>query len=91
MKFSSADEFELHVHKCFNRIFELLVKMDQAVRNEADKEEAKGNYGPMTDVRDWMEEIMLHCHLAWQYHRLSKGSNVNAWDQVQKSEENNAE
>lgn len=91
MNFSNADEFELHVHKCFNRIFELLLQMDKTVRLEAEKEEAIGNYGPMTDMRDWMEEIMLHCHLAWQYHRLSKGSNINTWDQMEQSKETNSE
>ena len=73
MKFTSAEEFELHVHKCFGIIFELLQKVDGVVAEKAEKEEAEGKYGEMTDVRDWVEDIMLHCHLAWQYHRLSKG------------------
>ena len=88
MKFSNADEFELHVHKCFNRIFELLLQIDKIVKDEAEKEEAQGQYGKMSDVRDWMEEVMLHCHLAWQYHRLSKGSSsINTWDHIQNSTE----
>ncbi len=84
MKFSSNEEFELHVHKCFDKIFELLMKVDTEVKREAEKEESEGNYGVMTDLRDWVEEIILHCHLAWQYHRLSKGpSSRNTWDAVQ--------
>lgn len=83
MKFSSEEEFELHVHKCFGKIFELLSKMDQVVKPEAEKEEEQGNPGMMTDLRDWVEEAVLHCHLAWQYHRLSKGSNrPNTWPRV---------
>ncbi len=92
MKFSTADEFELHVHKCFNRMFELLLQMDKVVKEEAEKEEAKGHYGKMSDMRDWMEEVMLHCHLAWQYHRLSKGSsNINTWDHVETSKDSETE
>ncbi len=92
MNFSNADEFELHVHKCFNRIFELLLQMDKIIRQEAEKEEAQGNYGNMTDLRDSMEEVMLHCHLAWQYHRLSKGSgNINTWDHIDNSKDPKSE
>lgn len=86
MKFSSADEFELHVHKCFNKIFELLMKVDSTVKEGAEQEEKSGNYGAMSDMRDWVEEIILHCHLAWQYHRLSKGpAHLSTWDQVENS------
>ena len=84
MKFSSNQEFEVHVHKCFDKIFELLMKVDSEVKKEADKQEAEGNYGLMSDMRDWVEEIILHCHLAWQYHRLSKGpSNMSTWDRIE--------
>jgi len=81
VKFSTHEEFELHVHKCFDKIFELLMKVDGEVKREAEKEESQGNYGVMTDLRDWVEEIILHCHLAWQYHRLSRGPrSLNTWD-----------
>jgi len=84
VKFSSNQEFEVHVHKCFDKIFELLMKVDSEVKKEADKQEAEGNYGLMSDMRDWVEEIILHCHLAWQYHRLSKGpSNMSTWDRIE--------
>ncbi len=84
MKFSSNDEFELHVHKCFDRIFELLMKVDQEVKRGADKEEAEGSCGVMCDLRDWIEETILYCHLAWQYHRLSRGpKSVNTWDALE--------
>ncbi|MFC1835975.1 hypothetical protein ACFL2Q_14855 [Thermodesulfobacteriota bacterium] len=80
--FSSADEFELHVHKCFGKIFELLTKVDSVVKEEADKEEEKGNFGTMSDLRDWVEEAILYSHLAWQYHRLAKGpARANPWDE----------
>jgi hypothetical protein len=83
VKFSNADEFELHVHKCFNRMFELLMKVDSTVKQGAEREEESGDFGVMSDMRDWVEEIILHCHLAWQYHRLSKGpANLNTWDHV---------
>ena len=87
MKFSNADEFELHVHKCFKKIFELLMKMDSTVKEEADKEEKSGELGVMCDMRDWVEEAILHCHLAWQYHRLSKGPmSSSTWDRIQVEE-----
>jgi hypothetical protein len=82
-KFSGADEFELNVHKCFNRIFELLMKADAVAKESADKEEAKGNFGAASDMRDWIEEVILQCHLAWQYHRLSKGpGNPDTWERL---------
>lgn len=84
MKFSSADEFELHVHKCFQKIFELLMKVDTTVKQGAEREEETGDYGVMCDMRDWVEEIMLHCHLAWQYHRLCKGPmSSSTWDKIE--------
>lgn len=84
VKFSSNEEFELHVHKCFGKIFELLMKVDAVVREGAEKEEAAGNLGTMYDLRDWMEEITLHCHLAWQYHRLAMGTrSQKTWDHVE--------
>jgi hypothetical protein len=80
VKFDSAEEFEAHVHKCFGRIFELLTKVDHVVSEAAEMEEREGKVGTMNDVRDWVEEAILHCHLAWQYHRLSKGSTAsNPW------------
>ncbi len=87
MKFSSAEQFELHVHKCFGRIFELLLQVDSVVKKEAEKEEAEGALGTMCDLRDWVEETILHCHLAWQYHRLSKGPQLqDTWDKVEATE-----
>ncbi len=71
MKFTSADEFELHVHKCFGKIFEGLLKVDAVVKEGAEREEDEGTHGVMSDLRDVVEEVILHCHLAWQYHRLS--------------------
>jgi hypothetical protein len=83
VKFSSAEEFDLHVHKCFGRIFELLAKVDAVAKDGAEKEEAAGTWGAMSDTRDWVEEIILQAHLAWQYHRLSLGSRrPDTWDQV---------
>ncbi|MEW6110584.1 MAG: hypothetical protein AB1664_00515 [Thermodesulfobacteriota bacterium] len=84
MKYSTREEFELHVHKCFGRIFELLTQMDSVIREGADKEEAEGKIGVMNDLRDWVEEVILHCHLAWQYHRLSRmGGSPSTWDRVE--------
>jgi len=74
VKFDSAEEFEAQVHKCFGRIFELLTRVDQVVSDAAEKEEQEGKIGSMNDLRDWVEEAILQCHLAWQYHRLSRGS-----------------
>ncbi len=86
MKFDTAEEFELHVHKCFDRIFELLLKVDSVVKEGAEKEEQDKNYGTMCDLRDWVEEVILYCHLAWQYHRLSKGPGLrDTWDQIEKT------
>ena len=87
MKFSSAEEFDLHVHKCFGRMFELLTKVDSLVREGADKDEAAKEPDSMNDLRDWVEEIILHAHLAWQYHRLSMGARKSdTWDQVEKNQ-----
>ena len=83
MKFESAEEFELHVHKCFGRIFELLTSIDAVVKEGAEKEEAEGRNGVMCDLRDWIEEAILHAHLAWQYHRLAKGARgPNTWERL---------
>ncbi len=86
MKFSSKEEFELHVHKCFGKIFENLSRMDSAVKKEAERLEAEGEYGVMSDLRDWVEDTILYCHLAWQYHRLSRagGSSKSTWEDVDK-------
>jgi hypothetical protein len=86
VKFTSADEFELHVHKCFGKIFEGLLKVDSVVKEGAEKEENEGTYGVMSDLRDVVEEVILHCHLAWQYHRLSRatiGKNASTWDKIE--------
>ena len=66
MKFTSSEEFELHVHKCFGKIFDGLLKVDAVVKDGAEKEEDAGKYGVMCDLRDTVEEVILHCHLAWQ-------------------------
>ncbi len=84
MKFSSSEEFELHVHKCFGKIFEQLMKVDAVVKERAEQEEAEGKFGEMCDLRDSIEDIILHCHLAWQYHRLSKAvGSPNTWDRLE--------
>jgi hypothetical protein len=86
--FSSSEQFELHVHKCFGKIFDGLMKIDSMVKQGAEKEEASGEYGPMTDLQDHVEEVILHCHLAWQYHRLSKSFGApTTWDQVENTKE----
>ena len=91
MKFDSAEEFEAHVHTCFGRIFELLTRVDQVVSDAAEKEEQEGKIGKMNDLRDWVEEAILQCHLAWQYHRLSKGpAGKNPWNRATPSADENA-
>ena len=83
MKFSSSEEFELHVHKCFGKIFEQLMKVDAVIKERAEQEEAEGKYGVMSDLRDSIEDVILHCHLAWQYHRLSKAvGSASTWDRM---------
>jgi hypothetical protein len=88
--FSNREEFELHVHKCFGKIFDNLMKVDALVKEGAEKEEAEGKYGVMNELRDYIEDVILHCHLAWQYHRLSRivPGPVTTWDKV---EEENAQ
>ncbi len=57
--------------------------MDGVVKIEAEKEEAAGEHGTMNDLRDWVEDVILHCHLAWQYHRLALGPlKRDTWDEV---------
>ncbi len=91
MKFTNKEEFELHVHKCFGKIFESLMKIDVVVKEGAEKEEAEGKQGTMCDLRDSVEDVILHCHLAWQYHRLSRSvSQVSTWDAVENTSENQA-
>jgi hypothetical protein len=85
VKFSTNEEFEIHVQKCFGKIFELLQKVDGVVKEAADQEEAAGTSGAMCDLRDWVEDAILHCHLAWQYHRLSRASGRSTWDAVEGS------
>lgn len=86
MDFQSREEFELHVHKCFGKIFELLTKVDGVIKVAADKDEAEGKHGVMSDLRDWVEETILHCHLAWQYHRLAASANTQrTWDSVERA------
>lgn len=93
MKFSTTEEFEFHVHKCFSKIFETLMKVDAIVKEGAEKEEAQKKYGVMCELRDFVEDIILHCHLAWQYHRLSRamGSKVNTWDKIENEKKEAAE
>ncbi|MBI5251253.1 MAG: hypothetical protein HY912_17330 [Desulfomonile tiedjei] len=86
MRFESREEFELNVHKCFGRIFELLTAIDAQVTEEAEKEMNSGEKGAMSDVRDRLEEVILQCHLAWQYHRLSRMGGGNTWDRLEKAE-----
>lgn len=86
MDFSSKEEFELHVHKCFGKIFDNLMKVDALVKEGAEKEEEDGKYGVMNELRDYIEDVILHCHLAWQYHRLSRmvPGPVSTWDKIEK-------
>ncbi len=64
------------------------MKVDQEVKRGAEKEEADGSYGVMCDLRDWVEETILYCHLAWQYHRLSRGpKSVDTWEALQKAQD----
>jgi hypothetical protein len=83
--FSNREEFELHVHKCFGKIFDNLMKVDALVKDGAEKEEAEGKHGIMNELRDYVEDVILHCHLAWQYHRLSRmvPGPVTTWDKVE--------
>jgi hypothetical protein len=86
VKFETPEEFELHVHKCFDKIFDLLLKVDSVVKTGAEKEEQDQNCGVMCDLRDWIEETILYCHLAWQYHRLAQGPrSSDTWDQIEES------
>ncbi len=83
MEFSSAEQFEVEVHKCFGRIFELLVKVDGIVKQKAEEDRLQGIYREWADLQDWIEEVILQCHLAWQYHRLSKGpAKLSTWDRM---------
>jgi len=60
------------------------MQVDGVVKEGAEREEASGNYGEMSDLRDWVEEIILQSHLAWQYHRLSNGpKSPDTWDAVE--------
>lgn len=85
VQFSSREEFELNVHKCFGRIFELLTDIDSTVTEEAEKEMCNAGGKTMNDLRDRLEEVILQCHLAWQYHRLSRMGNPNTWDRLEKT------
>lgn len=84
MDFTNREEFELHVHKCFSKIFESLMKIDATVKQGAEEEEAEGKPGVMSELRDNVEDVILHCHLAWQYHRLSRmvSSAASSWDKI---------
>jgi len=77
VRFDSREEFELNVHKCFGRIFELLTAIDATVTEQAEIEINNGEAGVMSEVRDKLEEAILQCHLAWQYHRLSRMGSAN--------------
>jgi hypothetical protein len=91
VKFSNREEFELNVHKCFGRIFELLSAIDAKVTEQAEKELNADGPQPMNDLRDKLEETILQCHLAWQYHRLSRMGSGSTWDQLENSETERAE
>ncbi len=82
MRFDSREEFELNVHKCFGRIFELLTAIDTTVTEQAEIEMNNGEAGVMSDLRDKLEEAILQCHLAWQYHRLSRMGSASTWDRI---------
>jgi hypothetical protein len=86
--FSTKEEFELHVHKCFGKIFDDLMKVDALVKEGAEKEEVDGKLGVMNELRDYVEDVILHCHLAWQYHRLSRmvPGPVSTWDKIETEE-----
>jgi hypothetical protein len=60
------------------------MKIDATVKQEAEKEEAEGKFGIMNELRDNVEDVILHCHLAWQYHRLSRmvPSAASSWDKI---------
>jgi hypothetical protein len=81
--FQNREEFELNVHKCFGRIFELLAAIDTTITGEAEKETNAGEAGLMNEMRDKLEEVILQCHLAWQYHRLSRMGQASTWDRVE--------
>ena len=67
------------------------MKMDSEIKTNAEKEEKGGCFGPMCDLRDQIEEVILHCHLAWQYHRLARmGSGRDTWDDVEPSKDDSA-
>ena len=54
------------------------------IKERAEQEEAEGKYGVMSDLRDSIEDVILHCHLAWQYHRLSKAvGSASTWDRME--------
>lgn len=83
---TGPQEFELRVHKCFGRIFELLQQIDGIAQDKAEQEEANGDSGEFCNIRDWVEEAILQCHLAWQYHRLCRGpSKFDTWEKVENS------
>jgi hypothetical protein len=86
VRFENREEFELNVHKCFGRIFELLTTIDATITQEAEKESNSGEKGVMNEMRDKLEEVILQCHLAWQYHRLSRIGQANTWDRLNGAE-----
>jgi hypothetical protein len=81
--FENREEFELNVHKCFGRIFELLAAIDTTITEEAEKELNASETRVMNEMRDKLEEVILQCHLAWQYHRLSRIGQASTWDRVE--------
>jgi hypothetical protein len=88
VEISSREEFEVQVHKCFGRIFELLSAIDSKVTEGAEKEIENGSAGVMSEMRDRLEEVLLQCRLAWQYHRLSRAmGSANTWDRVDRSKD----
>ncbi len=92
MNDQEKEAFELHVHKCFGKIFENLGRIDATVKQGSEEEEARGEFGVMTELREWVEDAILHCHLAWQYHRLSRsGRAPNTWTRMYEEERNSEE
>jgi hypothetical protein len=81
--FDNREEFEQNVHKCFGRIFDLLTAIDTTITQEAEKESNAGEAGAMNEMRDKLEEVILQCHLAWQYHRLSRIGRASTWDSLE--------
>jgi hypothetical protein len=59
------------------------MKIDAIVKEGAEKEEQDRTYGIFNELQDYVEEVILHCHLAWQYHRLSRMTAGNTWQRLE--------